>query len=290
MRWSCWVRFFDCIRTRGLSGAGLSLVAVAVRAAYRARCGGEVDACGLGLVLRGCATMEGCGVLRGGVPRHGRGLGLVRRRPTPLLLPRTARRRPPGGPDRNVVQPVMARRNLEDSRARCGLRTARAGRHRGHRGAGRAGLARPRRRIRPTRCDRRRAVVRAAALADLVDASLGVADPADDLAPARAFTRADGRAGARLGLAGSDRGRGAVAAELRAANHLADRPAVVSGLGGTDLHRRVAGDAGVDRVYGFPTISFISRAIPRSFSVIPRSEWVTNTKVTVRQRISISGW
>ena len=43
----------------------------------------------------------------------------------------------------------------------------------------------------------------------------------------------------------------------------ADQPAVVSGLGGTDLHRRDAGDAGVDRVYGFPTISLISRAISK---------------------------
>ena len=43
-------------------------------------------------------------------------------------------------------------------------------------------------------------------------------------------------------------------------------------------------------VYWFPTIPLISRAIPRSFSVMPPSECVTNAKVTVRQRISISGW
>ena len=91
------------------------------------------------------------------------------------------------------------------------------------------------------------------------------------------------------GLAGADPGRRAVAAELRAADHLGDSAAVVSGLGRPDLHRRDTGDAGVDRGYGFPTIWFISRAICRSFSVIPPSEWVTNAKVTVRQRISISG-
>lgn len=39
-----------------------------------------------------------------------------------------------------------------------------------------------------------------------------------------------------------------------------------------------------------PTIPSIPRAMSRSFSVIPPSECVTNAKVTVRQRISISGW
>ena len=58
---------------------------------------------------------------------------------------------------------------------------------------------------------------------------------------------------------------------------------------GLDLQRRDAGDAGVDRLY-WSTIWFISRAIPRSFSVMPPAECVTNAKVTVRQRISMSGW
>jgi alpha-1,2-mannosyltransferase len=39
----------------------------------------------------------------------------------------------------------------------------------------------------------------------------------------------------------------AVAAEFRAADDLADRAALVSGLGGPDLHRRDAGDARLDR-------------------------------------------
>ena len=82
----------------------------------------------VGPVLRRRAAMGDRGVLGGGVLRHGRGLGVGRRRPNPLLLHRTARRRLPGGPDRNVVQPVLARRDLADSRARRGLRAAGAGR------------------------------------------------------------------------------------------------------------------------------------------------------------------
>ena len=58
------------------------------------------------------------------------------------------------------------------------------------------------------------------------------------------------RLGARIlgwGWLGPDPGRGAVAAELRPADDLGDPPAVVSGLGRSDLRRRDAGDAGVDR-------------------------------------------
>ena len=40
----------------------------------------------------------------------------------------------------------------------------------------------------------------------------------------------------------------------------------------------------------WPTIELISFAISTSLSVMPPSEWVTNAKVTVRQRMSISGW
>ena len=137
--------------------------------------------------------------------------------------------------------------------------------------------------------DRRRAVVRAAAVADLVDAPLGVADPIDDLATAWATARATGRAGVGLGLARVDLDRRAVAVELRAADDLGDTAAVVPGLGRPDLHRRDAGDVGVDRLY-WSTIALISFAISTSLSVMPPSEWVTNAKVTVRHRMSMSGW
>ena len=40
----------------------------------------------------------------------------------------------------------------------------------------------------------------------------------------------------------------------------------------------------------WPTIPSISRAISTSLSVMPPSECVTSAKVTVRQRISMSGW
>ena len=99
------------------------------------------------------------------------------------------------------------------------------------------------------------------------------------------------RLGARilgLGLAGADTRRCAVAAELRPAHHLGDQQALVLGVGRADLHRGDVGDAGVDRRYR-STIWFISRAIARSFWVIPPAEWVTSAKVTVRQRISMSG-
>ena len=100
------------------------------------------------------------------------------------------------------------------------------------------------------------------------------------------------RLGARVlgwGWLGLTLDRGAVAVELRPADDLGHSPAVVPGLGRPDLHRRDAGDVGVDRLY-WPTIELISFAISTSLSVMPPSEWVTNTKVTVRQRMSISGW
>ena len=135
-----------------------------------------------------------------------------------------------------------------------------------------------------------RAAVRPAALADLVDAPLGVADPADDLAAARpAAGRSSGARVLGWGWLALTAGRGAVAAELRAADHLGDPPALVPGLGRPGLHRRHAGDAGVDRGY-WPTIPLMSRAISTSFSVMPPSECVTSAKVTVRQRMSMSGW
>ena len=58
------------------------------------------------------------------------------------------------------------------------------------------------------------------------------------------------RRGARMlgwGWLVADPGRRAVAAELRAADHLGDRAALVPGLGGPDLHRGDAGDPGLDR-------------------------------------------
>src|SRR4029077_16558071 len=106
-----------------------------------------------------------------------------------------------------------------------------------------AGLACDRRRIRPARGHPGRPVVRAAGVADLLGASLGVAAPADDLATARTAARAAGCAGARLGLAGTDPGRGAVAAELRAADDLGDTAAGGSGLRRAGPPRRAAGDS-----------------------------------------------
>ncbi len=99
---------------------------------------------------------------------------------------------------------------------------------------------------------------------------------------------ATGRADPWVGLAGADTRRRAVAAELRPAHHLGDQQALVLGVGRADLHRGDVGDAGVDRRYR-STIWFISRAIARSFWVIPPAECVTSAKVTVRQRISMSG-
>ena len=245
-----------------------------------------------GLVLPRRAPMGDRGVLGGGVLRRRSAcLGVGGRRPNPLLLHRTARRRQPGGPDRNVVQPVVARRHLADSRPRRGLRAARGGGDRRHRRAGGAGVARARRR----RSDRLGAIV-VVQLFGLLLSPISWTHHWVWLLPLMIWLLHGPlreRLGARMlgwGWLALTARRGAVAAELRAADDLGDQPAVVSGLGRADLHRRDAGDAGVDRVYGFPTISFISRAIPRSFSVMPPSEWVTNTKVTVRQRISMSGW
>ena len=79
------------------------------------------------------------------------GVRAGRRRPNPLLLHRTARRRRPRRPDRDVVQPVVARRHLADPRPRRRLRPARGGGDRRHRRAGGAGLARDRRRRGPAR-------------------------------------------------------------------------------------------------------------------------------------------
>ena len=65
--------------------------------------------------------------------------------------------------------------------------------------------------------------------------------------------------------------------------------ALVPRLGWPGLHRGDTDHVGVDRNYG-PTTASISRAIATSFDVMPPSEWVTSTKVTVRQRMSMSGW
>ena len=180
-------------------------------------------------------------------------------------------------------------RHFADPRARRGLWAAGVGRDLCDGGVGGVGMACDRGSVGSARGDRRRAVVRPAAVADLVDAPLGVADPVDDLAAAWATARATGRAGVGLGLAGVDLDRRAVAVELRAADDLGHSPAVVPGLGRPDLHRRDAGDVGVDRLY-WPTIALISFAISTSLSVMPPSEWVTNAKVTVRHRMSMSGW
>ena len=130
---------------------------------------------------------------------------------------------------------------------------------------------------------------RAAFVADLVEPSLGVAAADDDLADPGAAARAAGREDPRLGLADFDVDRAAVAAEFRPAHHLGDQPSVVPGVGGVGLHRRDAGDVGLDRGY-WPTTPFISRAIAKSFSVIPPAECVTSLKITVRHRMSMSGW
>ena len=141
---------------------------------------------------------------------------------------------------------------------------------------------------RPVGRNRGRAAVRTAAVPDLMDPPLGVGAAVDDLAVARPAASATGRADPWVGLAGADTRRCAVAAELRPAHHLGDQQALVLGVGRADLHRGDVGDAGVDRRYR-STIWFISRAIARSFWVIPPAEWVTSAKVTVRQRISMSG-
>ena len=76
--------------------------------------------------------------------------------------------------------------------------------------------------------------------------------------------------------------------------HLADQPAVVPGLGGPGLPGGRGGHATVDRhgtgqAPGRPTMASISPAIATSLSVMPPAECVTSAKVTVRQRMSISG-
>ena len=87
------------------------------------------------------AALGGRGLRRGGFRRHGGGLGRGDRAAGPVLLHRPARRCQPGGPDRDVVQPVLARWHLADPRPRRRLRAACAGRDRGERGAGGAGVA-----------------------------------------------------------------------------------------------------------------------------------------------------
>lgn len=97
-----------------------------------------------------------------------------------------------------------------------------------------------------------------------------------------------------LGLAGAHHRRPAVAAALRAADHLADQPPVVSGLGRPGLHRGGRGDPGLDRrcrpIEGLAADDLVD--VVRHRHVLVRdtpAECVTRAKVTVRQRMSISG-
>ncbi len=98
-----------------------------------------------------------------------------------------------------------------------------------------------------TLADRR--IVRLAGGADLVDPSLGVAAAVDDLADSRTVVGSSRRPHLGLGVAGADFDRCAVAAQLRATQHLAAQPAVVFGLGRNGLHRSDVGDAGLDSGY-----------------------------------------
>ena len=95
------------------------------------------------------------------------------------------------GPIGTLVQSVLARRHLADSRPRRRIRTARAGRDCRHRGAGDPGVA-CRGQRRSAGPDRGRAAVRSADITDLVDPSLGLVDTADDLAAARPTAAAAG--------------------------------------------------------------------------------------------------
>ena len=110
--------------------------------------------------------------------------------------------------------------------------------------AWRAVSARSAEQLGPT-ADRR--TVRAVALADFLDAPLGVAGAVDDLAATRAALRPSWRTHSRLDVAGAHHHRRALAAELRPADHLAERQTVVSSLGRTGLHRGDVGHAGLDR-------------------------------------------
>ena len=222
---------------------------VALGSAGRPRRGRQTHPGGHRAVLPRHAPVGSCDLLGRGVPGHRRAVDRGDRPAGALLLHRSTGRRPPDRADRDVVQPVLARRDLPHPRPRRRIRPAGAGRDRGVGGAGRAGVAGPghRRRSRPARLIACGAVVRAADLADLVDPPLGVVAAVDDLAHPRSVAGPAGRPAARLGLAGAHPRRGAVAAELRPADDLADRPPVVSGLGRADLHRGDAGHSGLDR-------------------------------------------
>src|SRR6202012_5292123 len=133
------------------------------------------------------------------------------------------------------------------------------------------------------------------ALADFLAAPLGVAGAVDDLAATRPALRPSRRTHPRLDVGGAHHYRRAMVSGLRSAGHLADRQAVVPGLGRAGLHRGDVGPPGLDRGeretgdYS-AIIASMSCAIATSFSVIPPSECVTSAKVTVRQRMSMSGW
>ena len=113
-----------------------------------------------------------------------------------------ARRRRTGRTDRHVVQPVLARRHLADSRPRRRIRAAGAGRDRRHRRARDAGVARRR-----GASDRLGGIV-VVQLFGLLLSPISWTHhwvwliPADDLATARPAARAAGRADPRLGVAG----------------------------------------------------------------------------------------
>ena len=158
-----------------------------------------------GLYFVGARRWGDRGVLGGGVLRHRRRLGAGGRRRKPVTTSPNCSATPsrvgPIGTSFNQSWRGGISRILGHDAGYGPLVLAG---DRGDRGAGGAGLARDRRRDGPARRDRRRAVVRPAAVADLVDASLGLADPADDLAAARTAARTAGRADSRLGLAGAD--------------------------------------------------------------------------------------
>ncbi len=86
----------QCAAGAGRAVRGLQHAMVAVRAAGRARGRGEADACGQRAVLSRRAPLGDRGVLGGRVLRDDRRVRTGGRRPNPLLLHRTARRRQPG--------------------------------------------------------------------------------------------------------------------------------------------------------------------------------------------------
>jgi hypothetical protein len=170
------------------------------------------------------------------------------RRSNSLLLHRIDLQDRPGRTDLHDLQPVLAGWYLPDLRPRRRLQPGGSGRDRCHRNTFRARLARSERPFgRTTRPTADRRTIRAVALADFLDASLGVAGAVDDLAATRPALRPSWRTHSRLDVAGAHHHRRALAAELRPADHLAERQTVVSSLGRAGLHRRVARDAGLDR-------------------------------------------